>query len=313
MNQHHPDDELLSAALDGESGPGTVAHLGGCDACLARLDALDRVRRSVAADPGPTPAALADRVMAAAAAAWAGEQAAATVPVPRPEPAAGARAPTPPPPPRAAEGAGAAGGDHKVVPLHRRSDRRAFPAWALGAVAAVVAALLAVPIVLDDDDSDTGQRTASAPAGDQAANASSLDAGVVEGGELGSLSDPATLREQLLAAVPGAVAQKASAPASAEGAADTLAAPAPEAPSTTAFAARTAGGAEATGTACRAEVRAQFGGRLGALLYTAGLRWQGTDAVVLAYRLADTSAPGPDHLALVMARDDCRLLASQGF
>lgn len=309
MNQHHPDDELLSAALDGESGPGTVAHLGGCDACLARLDTLDRVRRSVAADPGPTPAALADRALAAAAAAWAGEQAAATVP----EPAAGARAPTPPPPPRPAEGAGAAGGDHKVVPLHRRSDRRTFPTWALGAVAALVAALLAVPIVLDDDDSDTGQRTASAPAGDAAGNASSLDAGVVEGGELGSLSDPATLREQLLRAVPGAVAERASVPAPAEGPADTLAEAAPEAATTTAFAARSAAGAKAAGTACRAEVRAEFGERLGALLYAAGLRWQDTDAVVLAYRLADTSAPGPDHLAVVTARDDCRLLASQGF
>lgn len=307
MNHHHPDDELLSAALDGETGPRTVAHLGGCDACLARLDALDRVRHSVATDPGPTPAAVADRVMAAAAAAWAGEQVPATVP----EPATTTPVPTPPPPP-GPTGAGEARRNHKVAPLHRRSDRRSVPTWALGAVAALVAALLAVPIVLDDD-SDTAQRTASAPTGDAAKNASSLDAGVVEGGELGSLSDPATLREQLLRAVPGAVAEETPAAAPAEGAADTQAAPAPEALSTTAFGERNIAGAGRAGTACRAEVRAEFGGRLGALLYAAGLRWQDTDAVVLAYRLADTSAPGPDHLALIMARDDCRLLASQGF
>lgn len=289
MNQNHPDDELLSAALDGEPEPGTTAHLGGCDACLARLDALDRVRRAVGTGPGPTPADVADRALGAAAAAWAGEQAAAAAPVPTP-------LPTPPP----------AGGDDNVVPLPRRRDRRTFPRWAIGAVAALVAVLLAVPIVLDDD-SDTGQRTASAPTGDAAGNAPSLDAGVVEGGELGSLSDPAALREQLLRAVPGAVAQRAAAPPAADEAADTLAAPAPEA------AAPNAGGAGAAATACRAEVRAEFGGRLGALLYAASLRWQDTDAVVLAYRLADTSAPGPDHLAVVIARDDCRLLASQGF
>ena len=307
MTQHHPDDELLSAALDGEPEPATVAHLGGCDACLARLDALDRVRRAVGTGPGATPADVADRALGAAAAAWAGEQAAALVAVPEPErePAAGGPAPTPPRP-GPAGGDGTARGDDNVVPLPRRPDRRTFPPWALGAVAALVAVLLAVPMVLDDD-SDTGQRTASAPAGDAAGNTPSLDAGVVEGGELGSLSDPAALRDQLLRAVPGTVAQKAPAPPGADEAADTLAAPAPEA------AARNAGGAGAAATACRAEVRAEFGGRLGALLYAASLRWQDTDAVVLAYRLADTSAPGPDHLAVVIARDDCRLLASQGF
>ena len=284
MTQHHPDDELLSAALDGEPEPATVAHLGGCDACLARLDALDRVRRAVGTGPGATPADVADRALGAAAAAWAGEQAAALVAVPEPErePAAGGPAPTPPRP-GPAGGDGTARGDDNVVPLPRRPDRRTFPPWALGAVAALVAVLLAVPMVLDDD-SDTGQRTASSD-------------GVF----------PAALREQLLRAVPGAVAQKAPAPPGADEAADTLAAPAPEA------AARNAGGAGAAATACRAEVRAEFGGRLGALLYAASLRWQDTDAVVLAYRLADTSAPGPDHLAVVIARDDCRLLASQGF
>ena len=312
MNQHHPDDELLSAALDGEPDPDTVAHLGACGGCLARLDALDRVRQSVAADPGPAPAAFADRALAAATAAWAGEQAAAQVPAPAPT------APVPAPTPGAAPSTGAAPtgagarGDHNVLPLHRGRDRRRVPTWALGAVAALVAVLLAVPVVLDDD-SDSAEQTASAPTGDATDDASSLDSGAVEGGELGSLSDPATLREQLLQAVPRPLTEAAPA-APSEGAADTLAAPAARVPTTTAgYTARNAAGAETADTTCRAEVRAQFGQRLGALVYAAGLRWQGTDAVVLAYRLADTSAPGPDHLALVMARGDCRLLASQGF
>ncbi|MGH9151180.1 MAG: hypothetical protein ACRD03_01975, partial [Acidimicrobiales bacterium] len=77
-------------------------------------------------------------------------------------------------------------------------------------------------------------------------------------------------------------------------------------------AARQAAGGEPA-AACRDEVRSQVGDRLGPLVYAATLRWQGTDAVVLAYRLADPSGPGPDHLAFVMARDDCRVLASQGF
>ena len=311
MNQHHPDDELLSAALDGETDPDTVAHVGGCDACMERLDALDRVRQAVAADPGPAPATVADRALAAATAAWVSEQAAVDVP----EPAPTVPVPTPTPTPRTGAapstvGAGAAG-DHDVLPLHRRSDQRRFPTWALGAVAALVAVLLAVPIALNDD-SDSAEQTASAPTADVADEASSLDAGVVEGGELGSLSDPATLREQLLQAVPRPMTEAAPPPPT-EGAADTLAAPAAGAPTTTEFAARNAGGAGTAGTTCRAEVRAQFGERLGALLYAASLRWQDNDAVVLAYRLADTSAPGPDHLALVMARDGCRLLASQGF
>ena len=265
----------------------------------------------------PAPAGLADRALAAATAAW------------RDRDTADGPAATAPPPRRAESWRP---GDHRVeddiVPLRRRppapspvrvADRQRVPRWALGAVAAVVAVLLAVPFALGGEDS--GGRTASAPA-DDAATGAALDEGALAGGELGALADDGTLREELLAAVPGAAAaaearteQAAPTPDDAAGGAR------PGAPSPEAFAAGTtaaAPGAADPGAAggdapCRAEIRGQLGDRLGPLLYTATLRWQGTDAVVLAYRLADTSAPGADHLAFVMARDDCRVLTSQGF
>ena len=321
MNHLHPDDELLSAALDGEADPGTIAHFGDCDDCLSRLDTLDRVRQQVAAVPAPAPAGVADRAVAAATAAWRDERGGA---------AAAATAPAAPP--RRASAARAADQrvDDDIVPLRRRppapaparSSGRRVPGWAFGAAAAVVAALLAVPFLVGGGGS--GEQTASAPTEGAADQAFSLDAGAVDGGELGSLSDEGTLREELLRAVPGAAAlaqarTEAAAPSGdsspAPAAAPTLAA---GASTTVADAAganeeRTTAGGSDGDVPCRDEIRAQVGDRLGPLLYTAALRWQDTDAVVLAYRLADTSGPGADHLAFVMARDDCRVLTSQGF
>lgn len=49
MMDLHPDDELLSALLDGED-ESSAAHVEGCDACQARLDALRDVAEAVA-DP----------------------------------------------------------------------------------------------------------------------------------------------------------------------------------------------------------------------------------------------------------------------
>ncbi len=45
---HAPDDELLSALLDGESAPGDVSHVSTCDVCQARLADLRRVAATVA-------------------------------------------------------------------------------------------------------------------------------------------------------------------------------------------------------------------------------------------------------------------------
>ncbi|MFP5377364.1 MAG: hypothetical protein ACLGIO_11380, partial [Acidimicrobiia bacterium] len=290
---------------DGEGDPTTVAHLGGCDGCLARVDALDRVRRLVAAAPGPAPPGVADRAVAAAVAAWEEQR-------------SGRAAPP------AARAGGGGRPDDTIVPLRRRPPRwagagregRRGPGWAIGAVAALVAAVLVVPVLLRD--SGPGERTASAPTGEAATTAEAGVDAVVDGGELGALSDPAALRRRLEQALGGDAAPAAVEARPSSGDEPTTAAPAAPSPSPAATAdqddaaARQAAGGSPP-LACHDEVRSQVGDRLGPLVYAATLRWHGTDAVVLAYRLADRSGPGPDHLAFVMARDDCRVLASQGF
>ena len=296
MTDVHPDDDALSATLDGEEDPAATAHVQGCGACRARLDALDAVRRLVAADPGPAPAGLADRVVPVATRAWRDERARDTVVPLRP-------------PARAASG-------------------RRLPPWALGAVAAAAALLLAVPFLLRD--SERSETTASAPTGTAAEAGAALDDDGVDGGHLGSLSDPGTLRQELERAVAGVAgrtgAAAEAAPMAAPSADDAgedaaagppspAAAPAPRAADEE-DAQYTAGSRPLSAGAarsCGAEVRSSYGTGLGDLVYTASLRWQDTDAVLLAYRLADTSGPGPDHRAFVMAIDGCRLLVVQGF
>lgn len=46
------------------------------------------------------------------------------------------------------------------------------------------------------------------------------------------------------------------------------------------------------------------------LVYSAGLEWEGTPAVVLGYRL---EGDGLSRVLLVLAEDDCRLLVTQSF
>jgi hypothetical protein len=54
MSDRHPDDEALSAHLDGAE-PELRAHLDGCPACRARLEALRRVHALVATPVPPPP------------------------------------------------------------------------------------------------------------------------------------------------------------------------------------------------------------------------------------------------------------------
>ncbi len=64
-------------------------------------------------------------------------------------------------------------------------------------------------------------------------------------------------------------------------------------------------------TTCAGEARANYGQGLGPLVYAATLRWQGTAAVLLAYRLEGAGPTGLDHRAFVLSREDCRLLVVQ--
>ena len=302
MNESHLDDEQLSASLDGEPGPGADAHLGTCRACAGRRDALAAVRRAVATPPPGPAAGVADRVVAAAAAAFAEERGDDRV-VPLRRPAAAAepvpparRAPAPPPP-----------------------GRRRVPTWAMAAAALVAAVVVAVPVLSSLDSGDDTRETAAAPGSAEATVAEEV--AVLDGGDLGDQADAGALTQVLGRAVTGTPtgdSSFAAAPAPASDDARTASGaeasptedsgpPATVAPQTTATAGRR------SSPPCAAEARAEFGSRLGPLLYSALLRWQGTPAVVLAYRLAEPGSPGLDHTAFVMSREGCRLLVAQGF
>ena len=71
MSDHIPDDEALSAHLDGEGDVETAEHLGSCAACAARLDELRVAAAAVGAPVEPRPdgqrAAAVNAALAAAA------------------------------------------------------------------------------------------------------------------------------------------------------------------------------------------------------------------------------------------------------
>ena len=335
MTESHLDDESLSAAIDGQDAPAT-AHLAGCAACRARSEALDAARLAVGAPPGVLPTGLADRAVTAALAAYADERAAAesgvaaaggtragdgAVVVPLRRPLEG--------PPDSFTSAGPAG-----------RQRRRPPTWALGVAAALAAVLVAVPLLTRGADDEA----ATVATGTMADRAAEQAAGVVtDGGDLGEQSDQLALGSVLTGAVGAGGGQFAAAPASpaagaasdaATAATDTAGARASE-PKALASGAPAEGAAGVSPTpearpatpspsvlstadpaavaACEEAAAKDFGDRVGPLLYRATLRWQGTPAVLLAYRLADTSSKGPDHQAFVMALDDCRVLVAQGF
>jgi hypothetical protein len=271
MKQPHPDDELLSASLDGQAEADAATHIAGCPSCQARRAALDGVRQAVRAMPPPPGVDVTERAVAAALAAWSGEQSSGV-----------------------------------VVALPEQRARRRIPAWALGAAAAVAALVVAVPLVSGNSNGGDSEQTASAPAGEND-NRAAADAGaaVLDGGDLGEQSDQIALGQILQGAV-AAPAPSTAAAASPEAATGGEAPAADEKglDDTTTF---------ASSSPCAGAVRSAFGRGLGPLIYSASLHWQGTPAVVLAYRLEDISATGPDHRAFVMALDGCRLLVVQGF
>ena len=322
MTEPHLDDESLSAAIDGQDAQ-AGAHLAACAACRTRGDALDAARRAVAAPPASAPAGLADRAVAAALAAYAGERA------------------------HRDAGDATAGGGAPVVPLGQplsrppgsfasagpAAHRRRVRSWVLGAAAALAAVLVAVPLL--DRSSDHGAGTLATGAGtDRTTEPAALPP--VDGGDLGDQSDQLALGSVLTAAVtnrnpsanvpavPTATADQSTA-ALGGGARSTdlrattspsapVGAEASPAPQPVTPAPSPAGTTDpAAIAACEAAAAKDFGNRVGPLLYRATLRWQGTPAVLLAYRLADTSSKGPDHQAFVMALDDCRVLVAQGF
>jgi hypothetical protein len=69
MSDMHPDDEALSAHLDGDQAAGVRDHVESCEVCTARLAQLRRVRAAVGAPVVPPPARQRDAAIARALAA----------------------------------------------------------------------------------------------------------------------------------------------------------------------------------------------------------------------------------------------------
>src|SRR5437764_6234756 len=180
----HPDDEDLSALVDGESDPDVAGHVEGCQQCAARVDTLRRVAAAVGRAPAPASAAGREAALAAAL-AEAGQQP-----------------------------------DAPVVEIHdyarRRRTPRPFPGW-LAAAAVVLALVIAVPLLVRNTSGSqrsakstalTPARSPSEPAdsrataGATAGNAASAPSasapvpgtlaisGPVAGGDIGDQSDP---------------------------------------------------------------------------------------------------------------------------
>ncbi|MDP9071969.1 MAG: hypothetical protein M3N68_11975, partial [Actinomycetota bacterium] len=156
-----------------------------------------------------------------------------------------------------------------------------------------------------DDSGDTttalsptvtaGRAETSGPAG-----------GVLDGGDLGEESDAQALARTVEDALEGGPARRGSAsrPQSTRaspGQADSAAAPA----------------AMEDVMACAEAARGLLGPDPGELVYTAAVRYQGTPAVVLAFRVApaaqadDADEPRRAHRVVVMAREGCRPLVVQ--
>jgi hypothetical protein len=316
MTDLHPDDDSLNAAVDGEDRH-AADHVASCPACREQADALRAVSRMVAAQPAPgAPSGLADRAVAAASAAFGAERAGSAGGVGEADDDSAV-------PLRALAGPPSSITSHR--PAHARERR--VPAWAMGIAAALLAVLVAVPLL----DRETGEPDRTAAAQLDRSEATAGDAAappVVDGGDLGNQSDQLALGTLLAGAVTGAPSAPAAASAPARssdqsGADAESTGPPVAAPGTTdltgatpteAFAESRAPRPDAAAVAaCEQAVATEYARGLGPLLYRATLQWQATPAVLLAYRLADTSASGPDHRAFVMALDGCRLLVVQGF
>lgn len=176
-DDHHLDDEALSAVLDGEARPDEAAHAEACATCSVRLAELRDAALLVGAPvPPPDPA----RREAAIATALAVEQGAT------------------------------------VIPLRRRTPPRWLGAVAAAAaVVMVVSAVALLPHRAGDDKASTAVATTTTAATQEAtADAFALAAPIetVDGGDLGDV-DHIDLRQTISAALDGPQTTAGGAPA----------------------------------------------------------------------------------------------------
>lgn len=283
----HPDLEALSASLDGEAlSESAATHVETCAACRDRLAEMRAVQLAVSRPPEPGAAPeVRDRSIARALEVT-GEWETAVAPGvgAAPEPAS-----APPPPPVWPPGPPPA----RKEQAERRDAQRW---WLTGSAAAALVLLVALTAGLlsrgtgggGDDTALSGGPSDRAVQGESAQVPPSGAEAVVDGGDLGDISDVATLRAR--------VGQPVSAqPAPAAGG------------SAGATADRASPTARIVGTrVCEFEARA-VRPQVGLVVYAANVRYRGTAAVVLGF--ADQAGTPPVTLLVLAPGENCRLLA----
>lgn len=291
----HPDDETLSAALDGEDDEVVALHLAGCGSCGTRLADLRAVAVAVASPvAGPAGGAPLDDAIRAARRAWAAALADPVIA----EPVTTAPRMTALAPPG-------------TIPLDRARRHRPR-GWVLGAAAAAVGVLgvasLAVslgggsgpgndggfaagPPPGDRDSAIEGLMTEAAPAiTDQESGAgdTALGSGTTVG-DLGDFTDADAVADGIR---PSLGSQRA------------MAAPATPAPGATTA-------TDAVPSPCAVEAATAAGSISDQADSVASLRYRGEPAVVYAFV---RSTPAPDGSVagrvVVMAAAGCRLLGA---
>lgn len=273
----HPSFEDLSAYHDGEA-PEWAAHVAACRECRERLGQLSALSAAVARPAAPT-AGTDDPVRVALAAFDDG----ASSPSP-----AGASASS-----RSGASVPSSAGAHPMAPpLPARPRQARWLPWAASAAAALllVVGVLAVVTRSADDRPTTSaidepESSAGGPGQGLAADAAGPPSEAVAGGDLGEISDAATM---LVRARPGLQEARTAAAPSPPGA------PLPSA-------------RRVVGTRpCEVEARNRDGS-LGPVVYYATARQAGVPAVVLGF--APVTEPGPITVQM-LAQGDCRLLLS---
>jgi hypothetical protein len=209
---------------------------------------------------------------------------------------------TPPPPPTPAQRDAAVA--RALADPQARPGSAAPLRW-LAAAAAVVVVLGVGGLVISRRDpgsqSTAANSTAAAPEGTTAGAGA-----VIDGGDLGDQRDPNALNTLLEGQLDGG--------ATADSGAAALSAPAGSSPNDTPMAAtagKAAGRAAAPAPTCLAQAQEAGSGRVGRLVLTAQLRWQGDAAEVLVFETAGQTKLA--RRAFVMKRSDCRLLVVQSF
>lgn len=324
MTAKHADFEALSAFVDGEA-PEWADHVAGCPQCRATAAELRAMSAAVGAPPAPAPAAQRDTAIAAALGS-AGPTVPAAEPRHETQPARFERRREPGRLRRP-----------QAEPGRLRRPQAQLRPWAMPAAAAVVAGLLGLAgLVLTSTRSTDETTTVAGPAFDSKAESALPGSPSVPVGDLGDVTDAATLRARALGVGPTAGATAGRSTSSGNSAADAGVSASESITGNTGAAASSGGAGGAGGSAtlnapsvassgsggaatniapnavgtrpCEEQARSREP-TLGPVTYFATARRGATPAYVLGF----ASNAGPTVTLLMLAQDGCsELLRSAG-